>query len=464
MKASRSRPPGCAARLLRAAASLALGWLLLSGFRPAEQLMKAGDFSGAATALERQETRRPRDARIKRDLGIARLRMGDARAALSKLEEARALQADDRTTLYFLGRAADEAGLVEKALEAYRACLARQPRDESAIRARVQVLSLRGMPAEIHRLVQNEKALSADSIPSNTIAVPQFAIPEKSDSLLVPMSKGVALVLTTDLSQVPGLRVVERERLAVLLDELRLADSTQKVPARPKRGQREAAQSPVRLVPVGKGSAPRLGRLLGARRFVQGGMVPLGQTDLQLGATVVELPDGRSLSLNPPAKGRLREVTILEKVLLFQILDSLRIDPGPELRSQLRQPPTRSFEAFLAFSRGVDFEDRGLTDRARQQYREALGWDPRFALARDRANLLDYGLVGLGKLDPDWVAELAPEAEGNDAAGRRLLDSAVLVGLGPGPGDPAVIGAGPLFTPETKAQELDVVIRGVLPR
>lgn len=464
MSASRSRLPGHAARLLRAAATFALCWLLLSGFRPAERMMKAGDFRGAAAALERQETRRPRDARIKRDLGIARLQLGDAGAAFLKLEQARALRADDPATLYFLGRAADEAGQVEKALEAYRACLARQPRDESAIRARVQVLSLRGMPAEIRRLVQNEKTLSVDSIPFNTIAVPQFAIPEKADSLLVPMSKGVALVLTTDLSQVPGLQVVERERLAVLLDELRMADSTQRVSVRPKRGRRESAQAPARLMPVGKGSAPRLGRLLGAKRFVQGGMVPLGQAGIQLGATVVELPDGRSLTLDPPAKGKLREVTTLEKVLLFQILDSLRIDPGPELRSRLRQPPTRSFEAFLAFSRGVDFEDRGWTARARQQYSEALGWDPRFALARDRANLLDYGIAGLGKADPDWIADLAPEAEGNDAAGRRLLDSGVQVGLGPGPDDPGTIEARPLFTPETKAQELDVVIRGVLPR
>jgi hypothetical protein len=215
---------------------------------------------------------------------------------------------------------------------------------------------------------------------------------------------------------------------------------------------------------VGKGSAPRLGRLLGARRFVQGGMVPLGQADIQLGATVIELPDGGSKNLDPPAKGKLRDVTALEKILLFQILDSLRIDPGPVLRSQLRQPPTRSFEAFLAFSRGVDFEDRGWIERARQQYREAVGWDPRFALARDRADLIDYGIAGLGKVDSDWIADLAPEAEGNDATGQRLLDSGVQVGLGPGPDDPGMTEARPLFTPETKAQELDVVIRGVLPR
>jgi hypothetical protein len=274
----------------------------------------------------------------------------------------------------------------------------------------------------------------------------------------------VALVLTTDLSQVPGLRVVERERLAVLLDELRMADSTQKVTARPQRGKREPAQAPARLVPVGKGSAPRLGRLLGARRFVQGGMVPLGEADIQLGATVVELPDGSSRSLDPPTKGKLREVTALEKILLFQILDSLRIDPGPELRNLLKQPPTRSFEAFLAFGRGVDFEDRGLLDRARQQYREAVGWDPRFALAQDRANLLDYGVAGLSKADPAWIAELAPETEVNDATGQRLLDSGVQVGLGPGPDNPGMTEARPLFTPETKTQELDVVIRGVLPR
>ena len=103
-------------------------------------------------------------------------------------------------------------------------------------------------------------------------------------------------------------------------------------------------------------------------------------------------------------------------------------------------------------------------DRARLQYRDALGWDPRFALARDRANLLDYGVAGLGKADPDWIAKLAPGAQGNDAAGRRLLDSGVQVGLGPGPDDPETIEARSLFTPETKTRELDVVIRGVLPR
>ena len=69
-----------------------------------------------------------------------------------------------------------------------------------------------------------------------------------SDTTLRPLERGLAAIVVTDLSRVRRLRLVERERLQVLLDELQLAASGRVDPA----------------------SGARSGRLIGAGQVVQG--------------------------------------------------------------------------------------------------------------------------------------------------------------------------------------------------
>jgi TolB-like protein len=379
-------------------------------------MMRTGDYAGAVTALRKAESRRPRDARIRRNLGIALLQAGNPAASLTALRAARDLDPRDRLTTFHLGRAAQQAGDDSLALAAYTAYLARPGKDAPEVRLRVRELSLRRIRAALRRAMQEEQRLALDAGSANTIAVPEFSTTVASDTLR-PLARGLAHVMTTDLGRVPGLRVVERERLKVLADELRLAATPM----------------------VDSSEAPRLGRLLGARRFAQGGLAPTGG-EIQLDALLLDAESGASQPLASPVAGPLSEVMALEKRLVFQVVEGLGVTLTPELRRAIGEPPTRSFDAFLAYSRGIDFEERGLPVPALAAYEEAVRLDPSFAAARERRDELAVTDADQSALDRQQLLA----AFSSTAATERLFRTSAAIGLPTGPGNPRMTGISPV--------------------
>src|SRR5688572_4440736 len=85
---------------------------------------------------------------------------------------------------------------------------------------------------------------------------------------LEPLSKGIADMLITDLSNNPNIRVVERDQLQKLIAEQKLSESGQ----------------------VSKETAVKVGKLLGAQHMIFGGFVtdPMGRMRLDARAVNVE--------------------------------------------------------------------------------------------------------------------------------------------------------------------------------
>jgi tetratricopeptide (TPR) repeat protein len=483
-------------------------------------MLLRGEHAAAVAALRAEEAERPADAVVKRNLGVALLESGDAKAAAAKLGEARALDPRDEGTLFFLGRAADAAGDPDLALEAYGAYLTRSKVGAAVVRQRLHALGIEKATRDVRQAIAREASLKAASIPENTLAVPDFTNVAASDTL-GPLSRGLAAVLITDLSKVPQIRVLERERIRVLLDELgmgagkrgdaggaagggwapiatargvkeRLAalfrpstrapyfggaindasdaayvdavrafQTDQGLAADGIAGPRtrqalEVALEEAGLAPpptatpaprarsagaVSESSAPRLGRLLGARRFAQGSFAPAGASDVQLGGALIDVPQGTVAPTGPPIIGPLVEVLRLEKELLRQILSTLGITLSPVERRTIDALPTDNFRAFLAYSRGLDFEDRGMTEQALASYREALRLDPGFGAARERAEIAAVTPAAGAALDRAALEGAASEhggAGGGDGAGApgvadRLIRTGTSVGMGPGP-------------------------------
>jgi Flp pilus assembly protein TadD len=105
------------------------------------RLIRDGDHVDAVAVLRHEEAAQPDNPRIKRNLGVSLLELGDAEGAVAKLAEARRLDAVDPLTLYFLGRAAEAEGDVPLALGAYSAYLEREPAGSAVVRARMGRLS-----------------------------------------------------------------------------------------------------------------------------------------------------------------------------------------------------------------------------------------------------------------------------------------------------------------------------------
>lgn len=217
--------------------------------------------------------------------------------------------------------------------------------------------------------LREEQSLPARAAP-NTVGILYFHN-RTGDAALDPLQKGLALLLVTDLSAVRGLQVVERVRLQALVEELGLG----------KTGL------------VEEDSAPRVGRLLGARWLVGGSLTSPVPAAVRVQPRVLDVPQGVPTGLSG-AEGELAEFFRVQKDLLFQILGFLEVRLTPAEERRLKRPCTRSLAALLDLSRAVDASDAGDFGGAAAYYESALREDPGVCLAGDALrDLRSRGLV-----------------------------------------------------------------------
>lgn len=307
-------------------------------------------------ALEEQ----PTDPQVLRDVGIALYGKEEYAAAIRALSKAFALDSTDARTLFYLGSAYEITGDLDGAIDMYRRYtrVGRMSQMRRALEGRLQVLLRRRLVEQAREALANEAALDTVRIPGNAVAVLNFARlggPEE----LSPLEKGIAEMLITDLSKAKALRVVERARMQALLEEIGLGMTGL----------------------VDEATAPRLGRLLGVAKVVQGGFLGLEGEQLRIEAALV---DTRSRTLSGPRRvsGALQDFFRMEKALVFRILSEMGVPLSQEERDAILVVPTENVLAFLAYCQGLDYEDRGMFELARTAYARAAQLDPRFSAAK----------------------------------------------------------------------------------
>ncbi|MEO8201583.1 MAG: hypothetical protein ABI679_13730, partial [Gemmatimonadota bacterium] len=121
-----------------------------------------------------------------------------------------------------------------------------------------------------------------------------------------------------------------------------------------------------------------------AARVVQGSLQDQPQQDrLRLDANVVDATNS-SVTATGAATDRLQQLFEVEKQVVFQLLEKMRINLTAAERRAISERPTADLQAFLAFSRGLEAEDRGDFAGAAEQFNAAVARDPNFRSARDR--------------------------------------------------------------------------------
>jgi TolB-like protein len=267
------------------------------------------------------------------------------------------------------------------------------------------------------KAVAEEKSLSAPA-GKNTVAVLYFRN-GTGDPSLDPMRKGIPLLLVTDLSGVPGLSVIERTRLQALTEEMGLGVSG--------------------LVEVG--TAPRVGKLLGARWLVGGEIGREKPTRIDLTSDVADVPAGTTTG-KTSAGGEIERLFEVEKDLLFGVLKLLDVKVTPEEELRLRKPCTKSSTALAALFLGVDAGDRGELDKAEGYYRKALQVDPGVCIATDALREIEAARAsGAGKRSRQFLNTLRD--------GTTLTDSLSTK-------EPLLRGGKPLDIPGTRTSPTDI--------
>lgn len=178
------------------------------------------------------------------------------------------------------------------------------------------------------------------------------------DASLEPLSRGLADMLITDLSNVKQLQLVEREKLNLALDELKLSKTKFIDPK----------------------NALKLGKGLAARYLLVGGYVVQADT-MRLDARLFDVPASKVL-FSEKVEGKREEFFALEKELTELLIKALDLKLALTEKTKVRAVDTESFNAFAKYSAGLVAKDSGDDETARRLFREALELDPNYRAAK----------------------------------------------------------------------------------
>lgn len=320
--------------------------------------------SDALAKLQRAQVANPSSVKANRDLGIWYYKASRFAEARVPLEQARKLDPKDGTSALYAGLAAEKTNDYTAAKNAYNSYLVvgRSTNVKRDIRARLLVVTREEAKAAAKVAIAQEARIAQVPGSSTTVAVLPFKVSAVDQSLL-PLERGLADLVITDLGKVKRLTVVERDRIQAIADEIALGRS----------GQVDAA------------TAVREGKLIQAGRIVQGTLQNSTGTNIQMGEQVFETQNAGIVGSGMNQQGDLSAIFNLEKAVVKQVFTDLNIQLTPAEQQDVDRRPTQNLQAFLAYSRGLVAEDAGRMDEAARFFENARSLDPSFGAALQRA-------------------------------------------------------------------------------
>lgn len=188
----------------------------------------------------------------------------------------------------------------------------------------------------------------------STVAVIDFANNSLTDrESYEPLSHGLSAALSTELSHVEGLDMVERSRIRQVAQEIGLQASGI----------------------VDDRTAGQIGRILGARYLLLGSYMVMGKK-VRIDVRMVETETTRLVKAEQ-VTGNTSDLLRLVGRLADVFADRLGKKVMPPAGSGVSEA------AFAHYGMGIRLEDAGDLDMARREYAEAMRIDPDFALAAE---------------------------------------------------------------------------------
>ena len=220
------------------------------------------------------------------------------------------------------------------------------------------MLALRGQATHVARnAIAREQELAGQPTDPDVVAVLPLQI-ASADTSFLPLSRGLAQMLTSDLALLQRFRMVERLQLGAILDEIEFSQGDKVDPR----------------------TAVRVGRLMQAGRMVQGLAFIPPEQDVRLEASVIlstgEVTDPTS------ATGPLRDLLRIEKDIVVGLAGQMGYQLSQAELASILENGTQNLAAFLAYSSALVAEDQGDYSAAAVFYAQAVQQDPGFDQAR----------------------------------------------------------------------------------
>ncbi|MGH7987461.1 MAG: tetratricopeptide repeat protein, partial [Candidatus Binataceae bacterium] len=299
--------------------------------------------------------------------GISAYESGDYAAAANELTRAQVLVPANRSIALYLGLAYLKQNRLADAIAAWRTYTKLTPATAAEKNANLgdevaRYLSLLQRDEDLNQAraaIARERNIGPGA--SDVVAITYYR--NLGSPQLNPLRKGLTALLIDDVSKVPGLKVVERARLQALLDELKLG--------------RSGLANPT--------TAARTGHLLGAGRVATGSYVNPSSGQMTIDSVLAQTSTSQVIA-SQTAMGPVVRFFQVEKQLANEILASLGYEQtrleALGVYKKIEKPQTTNFQAFSAFSRGLDAKDHQDYAAARAQFQQALADDPNFEAAR----------------------------------------------------------------------------------
>ncbi len=359
--------------------------------------------------LERARAASPGSVAALRGLGIAyykRQRFADARTVL---DAARKLDPKDGVVALYAGLSAEALEDYTGAKDAYNSYLqvgkTRSVRND--VRSRLVSLSRKEMHAAAKSAIANESRVAQQTGDPRAVAVLPMTF-SGTDQSLAPLSRGMSDLLINDLSRSPDLQLLERDRVQAMVDEIALGQST-----------RTDATTSVRA-----------GKLVRAARVVQGAITQTGPRNLTVNAAVMNVATSQQQGRDVQGSDVLEQVFAIEKTIALGLFDQLGVRLSAADRAAIEERPTRSLQAFLAYSSGLLAEDEGRYDDAARFFDQARTIDPGFGAALQKAQSARSAQQGAQVTAAKVESGLKGSAEGATVAAVERGVSTANTGIG----------------------------------
>ncbi len=201
---------------------------------------------------------------------------------------------------------------------------------------------------------------ATEQTPRKTIAVLYFQNNSLADRQnMEPLQKGLADMLITELSKIQALKVIERNQLQQMIEEMKLGQSGM----------------------VDEQTAQKVGSLLGAQTLLLGSYVAMFGGKMRIDARIVEVETGRTIEAEE-VTGKVKDLFKLVQKLSGKIAKALNVKLTKADKKRLKTVQNKSFDAALYFSKGLEFEDAGQLDQAKTMFQKALKINPKYKSAQ----------------------------------------------------------------------------------
>lgn len=317
----------------------------------------------------------PNEARLWRDLGVAYLEDRQYQTARRALLQAFKRDTRDAKTLFYLGLVLEFEKRTTLARSIYQThrTMPRFSSYRKLMRARYYQLTRQALQNDTRALLARESEVSADSIIANAVAVFPLLYQGKNEEMAA-LSKGLAEMMITDLSQVTQLEVVDRVRVQALFDEMALGQTGL----------------------VDEATAARVGSLIRAGKVVRGVYDVRDNEQLNIDMAFWDVAK-QTFPAGTTHVDALKNLFQLEKNVVFSVIEEIGVELTAAEKEKIQRTPTKNWRAFVAYCQGLMREDAKDFAAAAKFYLKAARLDPNFTQAADKAELAtDVGAVSGG--------------------------------------------------------------------